>query len=84
MLTHAWHLSRLLAVLAIPKRAHAHCSSEPQPTPAVGITAVFYSIVGLFGYMAFPTTAKSNILNSFGATDHIMQVSFCALGFQYD
>ena len=40
---------------------------------AVCITAVFYALMGLFGYLAFPRTAKSNILNSFGGADRVMQ-----------
>ena len=45
-----------------------HVLTPPPPTlpcsaaPAVGLTAAFYCLVGLFGYLNFPTDAHSNIL----------------------
>lgn len=40
---------------------------------AVAITAAGYAIVGLSAYLAFPTTVKSNVLNTFPQNDIVMQ-----------
>lgn len=41
---------------------------------AVSLTAVGYAAIGLTGYLAFPHSAKSNILNNFSSKDLLMQV----------
>jgi amino acid permease len=33
-----------------------------------------YTLVGVFGYLAFPATVGSNILNSFPTDDTLIQV----------
>lgn len=41
---------------------------------ALGIIMSGYLLVGSAGYIAYPLNANSNILNSFPADDHIIQV----------
>ncbi|GAB4822831.1 hypothetical protein N2152v2_009877 [Parachlorella kessleri] len=49
-------------------------------TSAILVTGCFYCLVGTFGYLAFPTSAKSNILNSFSPSDRVMQVARAVVG----
>ena len=41
---------------------------------AISITAVFYSLVAMAGYLAFPTSVQSNILLNFDDSDNLMLV----------
>ncbi|KAL4440716.1 hypothetical protein ABPG77_000425 [Micractinium sp. CCAP 211/92] len=47
---------------------------------AVALTGVFYSCVGLAGYLAFPTSAQSNIMLNFPADDPLIQVARGMIG----
>lgn len=47
---------------------------------AIGATAIGYSIVGASGYLAFPTTVTSNVLNSFSGRDPAIQVARAIVG----
>ncbi|MEW5297319.1 MAG: hypothetical protein WDW36_000536 [Sanguina aurantia] len=47
---------------------------------ALGIIMSGYLLVGSAGYIAYPLNANSNILNSFPADDHVIQVARVAIG----
>lgn len=47
---------------------------------AVGTTAVFYSLVGVAGYLAFPSSVHSNIMLNFSPTDPLIQVARAMVG----
>lgn len=47
---------------------------------AVALTALFYSCVGLAGYLAFPASAQSNITLNFPADDPLLQVARAMIG----
>lgn len=47
---------------------------------AICLTAGFYSAVGLFGYLNFPTTAHSNILLNYSGDDRLMQMARVLMG----
>ncbi|KDD75444.1 hypothetical protein H632_c683p2 [Helicosporidium sp. ATCC 50920] len=47
---------------------------------AIGLTSVGYTIIGLTGYVAFPRTAMSNILNNFSQDDLVVQVARALVG----
>lgn len=47
---------------------------------AVALTGLFYSCVGLAGYLAFPTSAQSNITLNFAADDPLIQVARAMVG----
>lgn len=49
-----------------PNRWQATCCCCP-PLPAVGLTAAFYCLVGMFGYLNFPANAHSNILLNYSS-----------------
>lgn len=42
---------------------------------AIMVIMIGYLMVGISGYLAFPTTVEGNVLNSFTRGDVIMQVS---------
>jgi len=43
---------------------------------AIMVIMIGYLMVGISGYLAFPTTVEGNVLNSFIRGDIIMQVNF--------
>lgn len=43
---------------------------------AIFVIMAGYLAVGFAGYLAFPTTVSSNVLNSFAADDPLIQVGF--------
>ena len=43
---------------------------------AIMVIMIGYLMVGISGYLAFPTTVEGNVLNSFVRGDIIMQVTF--------
>ncbi|KAL6772315.1 hypothetical protein ACKKBG_A29755 [Auxenochlorella protothecoides x Auxenochlorella symbiontica] len=47
---------------------------------AIGLTAAGYSAIGLTGYLAFPHSAQSNILNNFSRRDGLMQLCRALVG----
>ncbi|KAL4451420.1 hypothetical protein ABPG77_009492 [Micractinium sp. CCAP 211/92] len=47
---------------------------------SIGISAAFYSLVGLFGYATFPTNTRSNILLNYPTSDKLMQVARVLVG----
>ncbi|PRW56012.1 AAAP family transporter: amino acid [Chlorella sorokiniana] len=47
---------------------------------AVAVTGVLYSCVGLAGYLAFPTSARSDIMLSFGEDDLLIQIARATVG----
>ena len=42
---------------------------------AIMVIMIGYLMVGISGYLAFPTTVEGNVLNSFHRGDVIMQVN---------
>ena len=42
---------------------------------AIMVIMIGYLMVGISGYLAFPTTVEGNVLNSFHRGDVIMQVT---------
>lgn len=54
-------------------------SLDTQRSP-VGLTAAGYSAIGLTGYLAFPHSAQSNILNNFSRRDGLMQLCRALVG----
>ncbi|KAL4457498.1 hypothetical protein ABPG75_012363 [Micractinium tetrahymenae] len=47
---------------------------------AVALTGLFYSCVGLAGYLAFPASAQSNITLNFSEDDPLIQVARAMIG----
>ncbi|KAI3436527.1 hypothetical protein D9Q98_005944 [Chlorella vulgaris] len=46
----------------------------------VSITGLFYTLVALAGYLAFPVTARSNIILNFSQHDWLMQAARACIG----
>ncbi|KAI7840595.1 hypothetical protein COHA_005745 [Chlorella ohadii] len=47
---------------------------------SIGLTGVFYCLVGMFGYLEFPTTAMSNILLNYSDKDRLMALARVLVG----